>query len=136
MVGCYFMAMKRFAEYRGFGDPARAAAYRKSFAYYTEERLLVSIMFYAAASMLFFGAFLMRYRLELILTFPIVALVMAQYLGVAFKPDSAAQHPERLYREPKLMLGVALCSVAIGVLLFVDVPGLHQVFVQTEHATR
>ena len=46
MVGCYFMAIKRYAEYREIGDPARAAAYRKSFAYYTPERLLVSIIFY------------------------------------------------------------------------------------------
>ena len=40
MVGCYFMAIKRYAEYRDIGDPARAAAYRKSFGYYTLERLL------------------------------------------------------------------------------------------------
>lgn len=134
MVGCYFMALKRFAEYRGFADRARAAAYRKSFAYYTEERLLVSIMFYAVSSMLFFGAFLMRYRMELILTFPIVAFVMAQYFAIAFKKDSAAQHPERLWREPKLMLGVTLCAAAMGVLLFVDVPALHRAFVATPTA--
>ena len=29
MVGCYFMAMKRYAEYREIGDPTRAAAYRQ-----------------------------------------------------------------------------------------------------------
>jgi decaprenyl-phosphate phosphoribosyltransferase len=134
MVGCYFMGMKRFAEYRSFGDPARAAAYRKSFGHYTEERLLVSVMFYAASSMLFFGAFLMRYRMELILTFPLVSFVMAQYFAIAFKPDSAAQHPERLYREPKLMIGVSLCAVAMGVLLFVDVPAIHRAFVATPTA--
>src|SRR5437667_114714 len=27
MVGCFFMAIKRYAEYREIGDPARAAAY-------------------------------------------------------------------------------------------------------------
>jgi len=31
MIGCYFMGMKRFAEYRHIDDPERAAAYRKSF---------------------------------------------------------------------------------------------------------
>ncbi len=77
MVGCYFMAIKRFAEYRDINDSERSAAYRKSFAYYTEPRLLVSILFYAATAMLFFGAFMMRYRLELVLSFPLVALVMA-----------------------------------------------------------
>ena len=106
MIGCYFMALKRYAEYRNIGDAARAAAYRKSFAYYTTERLLVSIMFYGSAAMLFFGAFCMRYRLELILAFPPVALVMAMYLRVALKENSAAQNPERLYREPALMASV------------------------------
>ena len=31
----------------------------------------------------------MRYRLELILAFPLIAFVMAVYLGLAFKPESA-----------------------------------------------
>jgi hypothetical protein len=56
--------------------------------------------------MLFFGAFCMRYRLELILAFPAIALVMALYLSVAMKDNSAAQNPEKLYREPALMASV------------------------------
>jgi len=131
MVGCYFMAMKRYAEYRDIGDPARAAAYRKSFAYYTEERLLVSIMFYGSAAMLFLGAFIMRYRLELILSVPFVALVMAMYLLLAFKPNSAVQRPEGLYKEPRLMAAVVGCSVVIGVLMVVDIPVLGQIFTPT-----
>jgi 4-hydroxybenzoate polyprenyltransferase len=131
MVGCYFMAMKRFAEYRDLADPARAAAYRKSFAFYTEERLLVSVMFYGSAAMLFLGAFVMRYRLELILAFPLVALVMAIYLFLAFKPDSAVQRPEGLYKEPTLMAAVVSCSVLIAVLMLVDIPVLQTIFTPT-----
>ena len=44
MLGAFFMAMKRYAEYRHIGEPAVAAAYRRSFACYTEERLLVSLL--------------------------------------------------------------------------------------------
>jgi 4-hydroxybenzoate polyprenyltransferase len=131
MIGCYFMGMKRYAEYRDIGDPARAAAYRKSFAYYTEERLLVSIMFYGSAAMLFLGAFIMRYRLELILSFPLIALVMAMYLLLAFKPNSAVQRPEGLYKEPKLMGAVLVCSALIAVLMIVNLPGLARVFAPT-----
>jgi len=131
MVGCYFMAIKRFAEYRHIGSPGRSASYRKSFHYYTEQRLLVATMFYGAHAMLFFGAFIMRYRLELLLSFPLVALVMAVYLAMGFKADSAAQRPEALYREPALMAAVASCAVAMGVLLFVDVDVLHRIFVPT-----
>jgi decaprenyl-phosphate phosphoribosyltransferase len=128
MVGCYFMAIKRFAEYRDIADRFRSAAYRKSFAYYNEPRLLVSIMFYGTNAMLFFGAFLMRYHLELILSFPLVALVMAVYLSLAFKNDSAAQNPEGLYREPLLMSSVIACTVVMAVLLFVKLPRLHRAF--------
>ena len=128
MIGCYFMAIKRYAEYREIDDPVRAAAYRKSFAYYTEQRLLVSVMFYGSAAMLFLGAFVMRYRLELILAFPLVALVMAIYLTWHSSADSAVQRPEGLYREPVLMLLVVVCALIMGMLLFIDVPFLYQVF--------
>jgi 4-hydroxybenzoate polyprenyltransferase len=134
MIGCYFMALKRYAELTSIGDRARAAAYRRSFAFYTPERLIVAIMFYAAAAMLFFGAFCMRYRLELILAFPLVALVMAVYLRVALKPNSAAQHPEHLYREPALMVAVTAAVVVMLVLLRVDMPSMHKLFTPTAPA--
>lgn len=131
MVGCYFMAIKRFAEYRHLGDRSRAIAYRRSFAGVTEERLLISIVFYASAAMLFFGAFAMRYRIELIVSFPLIAFVMAIYIAVGFRPDSAAQRPEGLYREPVLMMAVVACTVLVAVLLFVDLPSVSRVFVPT-----
>lgn len=131
MIGCYFMAMKRYAEFRDIDDPKRAGAYRKSFAYYTQERLLVSIMFYGSAAMLFLGAFIMRYRLELILSFPLVALVMAMYLSLAFKKDSAVQRPEGLYKEPGLMAAVIACAIAMGILMIVNIPILQVVFTPT-----
>ena len=131
MVGCYFMAIKRFAELRHIGGRSRATAYRRSFARVTEQSMLISIVFYASAAMLFFGAFAMRYRIELIVSFPLIALVMAIYLAVGFRPDSAAQRPEGLYREPVLMLAVVACTVLVVTLLFVDLPAVNRIFVPT-----
>ena len=131
MIGCYFMALKRYAELKAIDEQPRATAYRRSFAFYTPERLIVAIMFYAASAMLFFGAFCMRYRMELILSFPLVALAMAIYLRVALKPNSAAQHPERLYREPALMAAVVMTTLVMLVLLRVDLPGMHTLFTPT-----
>ena len=131
MVGCYFMTIKRFAELRCMGNPVQAVAYRKSFGFYTEERLLVSIMFYGSIAMLCFGAFIMRYRLELILAFPLVALVMAVYFSLAFKENGAAQAPERLTREPILMASVIACSLLMGILLLLNIPILHRIFAPT-----
>jgi 4-hydroxybenzoate polyprenyltransferase len=131
MIGCYFMAIKRFAEFRDIGDHHQSASYRRSFAFYNEQRLLVSVMFYGSIAMLFFGAFIMRYRVELILAFPLVALVMAKYLSLAFKPDSAVQRPEGLYREPALMVTVIACTVVMIVLLFLNLPILNRIFSPT-----
>ena len=140
MVGCYFMAIKRYAELRDIGSAETAASYRRSFRHYTLDRLLISIMFYGSAAMLFFGAFTIRYRFELILAYPLVAVVMAVYLQLGLKPHSAAQAPEKLYREPLLMVSVILCAVALAVLTYVDIPWMQHVFEPTmrtiDHARR
>lgn len=131
MVGCYFMAIKRYAELREISQNISAGDYRPSFRYYTLENLLVSIMFYGSTAMLFFGAFTIRYRLEWILSFPLVAYVMAAYLHMAFKPDSAAQAPEKLYREPLLMATVVACALVMAIFMFVDLPWMHGLFEPT-----
>ena len=131
MAGCYLMALKRFSEYREIGDAQVAGAYRKSFQHYSEVSLLTSVTFYASAAMLFFGAFIMRYRIELILVFPLIALLMSTYFRLAYQPNSAAQNPEKLYREPLLMLEATLLSVAMVTLLFYDIPALGQIFSPT-----
>lgn len=131
MAGCYLMALKRFSEYREIGNPLVAGAYRKSFQYYTEVSLLTSVTFYASSAMLFFGAFIIRYRIELILVFPLVALLMSTYFRLAFKPNSAAQNPEKLYREPRLMIEATLLSVSMIALLFFDIPLISRIFLPT-----
>ncbi len=127
MLGAYFMALKRFSEYRQIGvEPAMR--YRRSFEFYTEEALLTSVIFYAALAMLFLGAFVMRYRMEMVLAFPIIALLMAVYFDLAFAPDSPVQNPEKLYREPRVMSLLAVCGVVLIVTSFVDLPWLARVF--------
>jgi len=78
--------------------------------------------------MLFFGAFIMRYRMELILTFPLIAWAMAVYFGLSFRHESAVQNPEKLYRERKLMLVLLLNVLVFSALLFVDIPWISTAF--------
>lgn len=128
MVGAFFMASKRFAEYRSLGDKSVAGAYRKSFRHYDENRLLVSMFVYTASAALLLGVFIIRYHLELILSFPLIAGFFGYYIHVSLKPDSAAQSPERLYRERGLMCYLVLCLVAFVGLMFVEIPALYDVF--------
>jgi hypothetical protein len=58
----------------------------------------------------------------------LVAGFVCYYLHVAFKQESAAQHPERLYRERGLMAYLVVCVVAFVGLMFVEIPWLYEVF--------
>jgi len=127
MLGAYFMALKRFSEYRQIGcEPA--ILYRRSFEFYSEQALLTSVLFYATTSMLFFGAFVMRYRMEMALAFPLIAGLMAVYFDLGFAKDSPVQNPEKLYREPRLMALLAACTIVLVVTSFIHLPWLAQVF--------
>jgi 4-hydroxybenzoate polyprenyltransferase len=128
MIGAFFMATKRWAELRCLGNPAVAAAYRRSFRHYDERKLLISMFFYTTCFALFLGVFIIRYHLELILIFPLVGGFICYYLSVAFKENSAAQSPERLYREPGLMLYLVICLVVFFLLMFTDIPILYEWF--------
>jgi 4-hydroxybenzoate polyprenyltransferase len=128
MAGAFFMATKRFGEYRRIGDPVKAAAYRRSFAHYSEERLLVSIMFYVTACALFSGVFIVRYHLELVLFVPFAAGFFAYYLKLGLKADSPAQHPERLHRERGFLFYTVAIAVLFVVLMFVRLPVLYEWF--------
>lgn len=127
-IGAFFMATKRLAELRWLADPAVAATYRASFRYYSEEKLLLSMFFYTTTFALFLGVFIIRYHLELILIFPLVAGFICYYVRVALKKDSVAQSPELLYREKGLMLYLIVCVGAFFVLMFTDIPVLYTWF--------
>jgi 4-hydroxybenzoate polyprenyltransferase len=131
MIGCYFMGLKRFSELNEIGDRKVAGSYRASFKRYTPESLLVSVVFYASTAMLFFGAFIIRYRIELILGFPLVAWTMAIYFKLAFKAESSVQNPEKLYREPLLMGAFAATVLVMGLMLFLRLPTLETFFMPT-----
>lgn len=124
MGGAFLMAAKRFSEYRMIGDSKVAGAYRRSFRYYTEESLLLSLFFYAITSAFFLGIFLIKYRIEFLITFPFFAILFVLYLRMSFRAQSAAQAPEKLYREKGLLLYVAFLAALVGVLFFVDLPWL------------
>lgn len=128
MAGAFLMATKRYAEYRHFADPETAAAYRRSFRHYDEERLLVSMFFYAVTAALFGGIFILRYHLELVLCVPAVAGLFAYYLRLGMLADSPAERPESLYRHRGFVTYLLLCTALFVTLLFVSIPVLYDWF--------
>ena len=128
MIGAFFMAAKRISEYRSIGNPRVAAAYRASFHFYDEPKLLVSMFFYTTCFALFLGVFIIRYHLELILIVPLVSGFVSYYTWIAFKTESPVQNPERLHRERGLMLYLGVCVGAFAGLMFIRIPALYDWF--------
>jgi decaprenyl-phosphate phosphoribosyltransferase len=128
MVGAYFMACKRYAEYRTINDPERAARYRKSFEHYDLRRLMASIAFYLSLAGLFGGIFVVRYKFELILAMPLVAGFFAMYMAMTLEDDSPVQNPEKLYKRPGFFAFALLCATVFVLLMFIDIPALYRIF--------
>ena len=132
-IGAFFMAVKRFAEYRRIGDPVVAASYRASFSHYDEERLLTSIVYYAVAFGFFFGIFLIRYRIELLVAIPFIVGFISYYIHIGFHEDSPVQYPEQLYKNTGFVLYALFCAVLMIALMFIDLPLIERLFTPTLH---
>jgi hypothetical protein len=128
MVGAFLIAMKRFAEYRHIGNREVAAQYRKSFRYYTENRPLVGLLFYATLCALFSGIFIARYHVELILFVPVAAGFFAYYLYLRLQNNSPVQNPEQLYKERGFLLYMTLSVTLFVLLMFTRIPFLYDLF--------
>jgi len=128
MAGAFFMAIKRFAEYRQLGDRKTAKRYRHSFAHYNEDRLLVSAFFYVVMGALFTGVFIVRYHLELILILPLVAGFFAYYMQLGLKENSPVQNPEKLHRERGFLAFSVASGIIFILLMFTHIPVLYELF--------
>jgi len=128
MLGAFFMAMKRLGEIRFIADNDIVKTYRKSLAYYTQEKLITSIIFYSTLFSFTSAIFLIRYKFELILIIPFLSLLIAEYMRIGFLPDSPVQYPEKLYKQKGLVLICLLCAGAFAILLFVKIPWLTSIF--------
>jgi len=125
MGGCFLMAVKRYTEYRSIGNPRIAGLYRRSFLSYTEDTLLVSAFFYAVCSSFFLAVFLIKYRIELLLIFPLLSAMFAWYLAIGLKMNSAAQAPEKLFLEGRFLAYVLSIGAVTALLFHVNIPALH-----------
>jgi len=122
MAGAFLMAIKRYAEFRFIGNPQTAGLYRRSFLFYTEEKLLISSFFYALCSAFFLGIFLMKYKIELIISFPFFAFLFTLYFRIGLKPNSMAQKPESFYKEKYLLIYCIIFIVLLLLLLKINIP--------------
>ncbi len=126
--GAFLMAAKRVSEHRAIveaGGTANLAAYRPSFAVYTQSSLVTSCLVYAQGFAFMMAIFLLKYRIEYLVVIPLFIALFAAYMRLALTPNSAAARPEELMRQPAMLIGAAVTMALFGVLTFVDLPLLN-----------
>lgn len=127
--GAFLMGAKRLSEYREITashGKELLARYRKSFATYSEISLNVSCFLYALISVSLISIFLIKYRIEYILLLPGIVLIFGKYLAMSMRPGSAAQAPENLYKEHKLLAGTIVLAAMFFALTVMDLPWLEE----------
>jgi 4-hydroxybenzoate polyprenyltransferase len=125
--GAFLMAAKRLSEFREItASHGRALLekYRASFAGYSEISLTVSCLVYALVASFFLAIFVIKYRVEYLLTVPVIIGLFAKYLALSMRPGSAAQKPEKLFRERSLMGMVVLLALLFFATTYVNIPAL------------
>ena len=68
--------------------------------------------------------FLIKYRIEYLLSLPLFALLFAVYFWIGLQPHSSAQAPERLMSEKTLVGLVVALVLVLTVLTVFDIPAL------------
>jgi 4-hydroxybenzoate polyprenyltransferase len=125
--GAFLMTAKRVSEHRAImdaGGASKLAAYRPSFASYTQSSLITSCLVYSQIFAFMLAIFLIKYRIEYLILVPLFVGLFASYMRIALMPDSAAARPEALMRHPTIIMGAGLTMVLLVVLSFVDLPWL------------
>ena len=123
--GAFLMAAKRLSEYRfivRLQSVASAASYRKSFSYYSTLSLTLSCFVYALMSSFGLAIFLIKYKSELVFSFPFIVILFTYYLYLALQSDTTVQKPEKLHRDWKLMAIVVAVSISMTLSAFVELP--------------
>ncbi len=131
--GAFLMAAKRLSEYREIAEAhgkAVLARYRNSFASYSEISLTISCFVYALLAVFFLAVFLIKYRVEYLVTVPEIVALFAYYMILAMRPGSTAQKPEKLFRERGLVALVGVLTATFLLMTFISVPMLDALAVQ------
>lgn len=125
MGGAYLMNVKRFAEYRFINNSKIAGLYRKSFIFYTENFLLIMSFLYALFTIFFTTIFLIKYKIEFIISMPFVSILFAYYLKLGLDKESLTQNPEKLYKSKELMIILILVIISLLFCAIINLPILN-----------
>ncbi len=126
-IGIFLMSLKRYSEMVVIDDLKLLGEYRKSFVYWSPEKLLVFAFVGGLTALSFIGILLVRYRVEYVLVLPFLIWIFSEYLKISLKLDPASFAPEKLMQKSRLQLLAGSVAGAFLLFTFVDVGYLHEI---------
>ncbi len=115
--GMFLMAAKRFGEFRFLKENERAAKYRKSFQYYTEEHLLFSMIAAAVCFSFLLGALSFKYSVDVMVILPFLVIWIVWFFHLACQKNTIVKDPERVF-EKKIFVAFSLLTFCLFMYLF------------------
>ncbi len=116
-LGIFLMAAKRFGELRFIKNGEIATKYRKSFKYYKEEHLLLSMIAAAVSFSFLLGALSLKYSVDLIATLPFLVIWIVWFFHLAYQNNTIVKDPERIF-ENKLFVAFSLLTFFLFLYFF------------------
>ena len=86
--------------------------------------MTASCFVYALLSSFFLAIFLVKYRIEYLLTVPVIIALFTRYLVLSMLTSSLSRNPENLFHERGLVVLVALLAAVFALMTLIDVPAL------------
>ncbi len=116
-TGAFLMACKRISEIRYFlkySSVNNLINYRKNYKYYSQNNLIISCLFYLMIVSFNIAIFLLKYREELILLYPLISIIFCYYLYISLTKIENTKSPDKVYLNKRLIfLIIILCFTFI-----------------------
>lgn len=121
-VGCFLMTMKRYSEYKFIKQKKiNPVSYRLSFKSYNLNNLNNISLFYCLISFFFFTIFIIKYKIELLLTVPLVCYLYIHIFQISQKKNSIIMKIEKIYKDKVFILLTLILFIISFVLLEINI---------------
>lgn len=113
-LGIFLMAAKRFGEIRFIRDKIEAQKYRRGFANYSEEHLLMSMIAALVALSYMLGVLSLKYSVDIVLALPFLIIWILWFLKIAYEENTVVKDPERIFEKiPFLIFTIVITFIFI-----------------------
>jgi len=123
--GAFLMSAKRLSEvifFKKYSNLKNLINYRKNYYFYNEKNLTLICIVYLMLVSFNAAIFLLKYRAELILLYPLIIILFSTYFYLSISLPTKAIFPEKIYLNKNIIFLTLISFVLFFVLFYYDIP--------------